>query len=60
MADYSAVPGIAASLPACPPIGHLRDGWDLAFARMAAAGDDTLLDGDDYLPTEWDDEEWTW
>lgn len=35
-----------------------RTGWDEAFARMAAAGDDAAL-----LPEDgnaFDDEEWTW
>jgi antitoxin MazE len=35
-----------------------REGWDVAFAEMAAAGDDVLLD--EPVGTEWDAEEWTW
>ena len=35
-----------------------RAGWAEAFSRMAAAGDDTLLDAS--RPTEWDQSEWEW
>ncbi|MBI1317740.1 MAG: AbrB/MazE/SpoVT family DNA-binding domain-containing protein [Candidatus Hydrogenedens sp.] len=35
-----------------------RQGWDEAFAAMAAAGDDALLDAS--VPTEWDRKEWEW
>jgi antitoxin MazE len=35
-----------------------RAGWDAAFRRMTAQGDDTLLDP---LPaTQWDEDEWVW
>lgn len=37
-----------------------RAGWDLAFATMAARGDDTLLDRDTLKPTDWDRTEWRW
>lgn len=37
---------------------HPRAGWDEAFARMAANGDDVMLD--EYIPTEWDETEWEW
>ena len=37
-----------------------RAGWDEAFARMAAAGDDALLDAGRLGRTAWDDEEWEW
>ena len=37
-----------------------REGWDEAFARMAAAGDDELIDGDTGPMTEWDEAEWVW
>jgi antitoxin MazE len=36
-----------------------RAGWGAAFARMASAGDDKLLDGRS-IPTRWDEEEWQW
>ena len=36
-----------------------RAGWDAAFAAMAAAGDDRLLDGG-VQGSAWDEEEWTW
>jgi len=35
-----------------------RMGWDDQFLEMAARGDDKLLD--DTVPTQWDDDEWTW
>ena len=37
---------------------HPREGWAEAFAAMAAAGDDALLDPE--TPTEFDDTEWAW
>jgi antitoxin MazE len=37
-----------------------RAGWDAAFARMAAAGDDALLDAGRHGRTAWDDAEWEW
>ena len=37
-----------------------RSGWDKAFATMAKNGDDTLLDHDTRLATEWDKTEWRW
>ena len=37
---------------------HPRAGWAEAFARMAARGDDKLLDP--YVPTKWDETEWEW
>ena len=36
-----------------------RSGWGPAFARMAGAGDDTLLDGQS-TAARWDDEDWQW
>jgi antitoxin MazE len=42
--------------PAKPP----RDGWEEAFERMAAAGDDALLDDTAAWSTEWDEGEWEW
>jgi len=36
----------------------VREGWAEAFARMAAAGDDALLEAPP--PTEWDQSEWEW
>lgn len=35
-----------------------RADWTAAFARMAEAGDDELLE--DLVETEWDKEEWEW
>jgi antitoxin MazE len=37
---------------------HPRDGWDDAFAAMAARGDDELLDPPS--ATKWDETEWEW
>lgn len=37
-----------------------RSGWDEAFAAMAAAGDDTLLDVGTLPRSTWDEEEWEW
>jgi antitoxin MazE len=42
--------------PANPP----RAGWAEAFARMAAAGDDRLLDAPAPQTSRWDEEEWEW
>ena len=40
------------------PARRLREGWESAFARMAAAGDDELMIPDD-LTNDWD-EDWGW
>ena len=37
-----------------------RAQWDAAFARMAAAGDDALLDAGGLPVTAWDEAEWEW
>ena len=37
---------------------HPRETWAAAFRAMAAAGDDTLLEGT--VPTRWEGEEWKW
>ncbi len=39
------------------PARSPREGWDESFRRMAARGDDRLLD--ETGTTEFDDEEWT-
>ncbi|HEV8412284.1 MAG TPA: AbrB/MazE/SpoVT family DNA-binding domain-containing protein [Bryobacteraceae bacterium] len=39
-------------------VNHTRAGWDAAFAKMAARGDDDLLDTP--TPTKWDQNEWRW
>ena len=41
------------------PVRAPREGWDEAFQAMAAAGDDTPLDGTDN-ETEWERDEWQW
>jgi antitoxin MazE len=40
------------------PIAQARQGWDEAFATMAAHGDDALLD--EMTTTDWDETEWQW
>lgn len=37
-----------------------RAGWAEAAARMAAGGDDILLDGDLAPQSRWDDADWKW
>jgi antitoxin MazE len=36
----------------------VREGWEESFKKMAAAGDDALLDVE--RPTQWDETEWEW
>ena len=38
----------------------VRAGWDEAFAKMGARGDDRLLDVTKHITNEWDQTEWTW
>ena len=40
------------------PLQQLRNGWDEAFAIMAAQKDDVLLD--EVNPMDWDQTEWEW
>ena len=42
------------------PAGSPRQGWDDAFRRMAAHGDDALLDAEPAFPTAFDEESWEW
>jgi antitoxin MazE len=42
------------------PVPGARAGWAAAFEAMAQAGHDELLDGDESLPTLWDEQEWEW
>jgi antitoxin MazE len=42
------------------PAKKPRAGWAAAFAAMAQAGDDRMLDGGEPLPTVWDEREWEW
>ncbi len=42
------------------PARTARSGWDQAFTAMAKKGDDTLLDQDTRLATDWDKTEWRW
>ena len=42
------------------PVQGIRLGWAEAFQEMAGRGDDGLPEGDLYLPTSWDEEEWEW
>jgi antitoxin MazE len=39
----------------------IRHGWDAAFARMRARGDDCLFDVAEQRPAnKWDQREWRW
>jgi len=43
------------------PRHSARRGWDAAFARMRARGDDRLLDASSAgAASDWDRTEWTW
>ncbi len=42
------------------PASRPREGWDVAFRKMALAGDDRLLDGDLTSTSRWDESEWQW
>jgi antitoxin MazE len=42
------------------PVRKARQGWALAFQKMAQRGDDILLDGDLPPLTSWDNDEWQW
>ena len=42
------------------PIPSPRAGWEQAFAAMAEAGDDALLDPEESVSTDWDQAEWEW
>jgi antitoxin MazE len=39
---------------------HPRQDWEQAFQRMAALGDDALLDPEVAASTTWDEVEWEW
>ena len=41
------------------PARRLREDWDTAFERMAAAGDDVLLVPES-MEHEWDEAGWEW
>ena len=42
------------------PLKSSRKNWDTAFKKMAANGDDQLLDSETLSQTEWDESEWEW
>jgi antitoxin MazE len=42
------------------PVSAPRSGWDEAFRSMADLGDDTLLDAEAPIGTDWDEQEWEW
>lgn len=42
------------------PLKSSRKGWDDAFKKMAANGDDQLLDSEARFSNEWDESEWEW
>ena len=37
-----------------------RQGWEERYARLAANGEGSLLDGDTLVPSKWEQEEWEW
>jgi antitoxin MazE len=41
-------------------IRNPREGWAVAFEKMAKHKDDQLIDGDLRNQTVWDEEEWEW
>ena len=41
------------------PVGKAREGWDAAFQRMGAQGDDAQMIGEE-ISHSWDDEQWQW
>jgi antitoxin MazE len=41
------------------PARNLREGWNRAFEKMAAAADDALLVPEG-MAHEWDEAEWEW
>ncbi len=42
------------------PSRHSRDGWNEAFVRMGACGDDELLDRAAETGATWEKEDWEW
>jgi antitoxin MazE len=42
------------------PVAAPRAGWGAAFAAMAHAGEDEMVDGEAPLPTIWDERDWNW
>ncbi len=41
------------------PVKNIREGWDTAFRKMRARGDDELI-VEDGLANTWDEDEWQW
>ncbi len=37
----------------------MRSGWEASFAKMAANGDDALIDPE-VTDSRWDEDEWAW
>ena len=54
--ELSAEPGRIVIRSANEP----RAGWDAVFEKMAAYGDDSLLDDDTAIENAFDEEEWHW
>jgi antitoxin MazE len=42
------------------PVRRPREGWAVAFEKMAAEGDDALVDDVPPSLSNWDEEEWEW
>jgi hypothetical protein len=51
---------IEADSPVVRRVSEPRAGWADAFLRMAAAGDDVLLDEELLVASNWDEAEWCW
>ena len=42
------------------PVRQTREGWDIAFQRMALQRDDRQADAEPFVPTAWEASEWQW
>ncbi len=42
------------------PADRPRANWATCFRKMARAGDDSLIDGDVQIRTQWEKDEWEW
>ncbi len=42
------------------PVKSSRHNWEASFKKMAAEGDDQLLDSESVSTAKWDEDEWEW
>lgn len=42
------------------PVKSSRQNWEASFKKMAAEGDDELLDSESVSTAKWDEDEWEW